>query len=49
MRRCARCQSEVPNAGVEGQEDDLRFGEVVAEHAGDFEPGHAWHRVVEDD
>ena len=49
VRGGARCEGEVPNPGVEGKENDLGSGKVVAEHPCDFETGHARHRVVEHD
>src|SRR5437773_2756387 len=42
-------EREVADAGVEREEDDLRLGEVDAQHAGDLEAGHPGHRVVEHD
>ena len=49
VRGRTRCEGEVPDSGVQREEDDLRVGEVVPEHPGDFESGHAGHRVVEHD
>ena len=49
MRDRARGEREVADAGVEREEDDLRLGEVDAQHAGDLEAGHPGHRVVEHD
>jgi hypothetical protein len=40
---------KVADPRVERQEDDLALREVRAQHAADLEPGHARHRVVQDD
>jgi len=42
-------ERKVADPRVEGEEDDLGGGEVVAEHPRDLEAGHARHRVVEED
>ena len=42
-------ERKVADPRVEGEEDDLGGGEVVAEHPRDLQAGHTRHRVVEED
>ena len=45
----AAAERGVADAGVEGEEDDARVGELGAEAARDLEAGQLGHRVVEED